>query len=301
MVTGASGLVGTGLIDALSSDKNEVLALSSKDLDLRVQSQVESVFQTFRPNLVYHLAADVFGLGGNSKYRSDILTNNVRINTNVIEAAAKHGVSKVVAMGSGCVYPDFENREPLTEDQIWSGPPHPSEAPYAHSKRLMLSHLEAAREQYNMDFAFVISGNLFGPGDNFNVEDGHVIPSLVAKFHAARQSGTAVRPWGTGRAIRDFTYSEDMASALLLIADRISGPVNAGSGHRHAISEIVGILSEFTGVQVEWDPSMPDGQLARFYDLSKLFGAGFQPKTDLKSGIAQTLGWYTENFPRVRR
>jgi GDP-L-fucose synthase len=223
------------------------------------------------------------------------------MNTNVIEAATKTGVFKIIAMGSGCVYPDFEDGSPLKEEQIWLGPPHPSEAPYAHSKRLMLSHLEAAREQFATDFAFVISGNLYGPGDNFNTEDGHVTPSLVAKFFEASRSGGVVRPWGTGSAIRDFTFNEDMASALILIANSISGPVNAGSGHRHSILEIVQALSNLTGVSVEWDSAMPDGQLARVYDLSRLFEAGFQPKTSLTEGLAKTFNWYADNYPNVRR
>jgi GDP-L-fucose synthase len=275
--------------------------VSSKNVDLRDAESTTRAFLDVQPVLVFHLAASVFGLGGNSKYRSDILVDNVRINTNVVEASIRSGVRKVVAMGSGCVYPDLEDGKPTSEDQMWDGPPHFSEGPYAHSKRLMAAHLEAAREQHGLDSAFVISGNLYGPRDNFNIEDGHVIPSLIAKFHDSVRNGTPVMPWGTGVAERDFTYSEDMAVALTVIAEKITGPVNTGSGHRHRISDIVEILQTITGATVEWDASKPDGQLSRTYNLGRLFDAGFRAQFDLKRGLTKTYEWYSENYPEVRR
>ena len=183
LITGGTGLVGRALVKFLASQgfKN-VIAIGSRDCDLRDGNEVQKLFSKASPDYLFHLAARVHGMGGNKKYKSDILYENVLINTNVVEHARRARVKKVVAMGSGCVYPELAGQEELFEEQIWIGPPHPSEDSYAHSKRLMLAQLEAAREQYGFASAFAISGNLYGPHDNFNAEEGHVIPSLVAKF-----------------------------------------------------------------------------------------------------------------------
>ena len=302
LITGGSGLVGQALTKFLRMHGYENLkSLSSSDCDLRNGKEVEQVLSDEKPDFVFHLAAKVFGLGGNAKFKSDVLVDNVLINTNVVEASRKVNVKKIVAMGSGCVYPDFADQKPVREEQIWEGAPHPSEDSYGHSKRLMLAHLQASRSQFGTKFAFAISGNLYGPGDNFDIENGHVTPSLISKFHTAKRQGRKVSVWGTGAAIRDFTYSDDMAAALYIILQNQEGPINAGSGNRHSIREIVEILSEHTGVEVEWDGSKPDGQLARFYDMSKLEAAGFKPVVGLKEGVIKTFDWYAENFPNVRK
>jgi GDP-L-fucose synthase len=256
--------------------------------------------QKVQPDCVFHLAARVHGLGGNAKYKSDVLVENVLINTHVIEEARKVGVQKIVTMGSGCVYPELKGQQELFEEHIWTGPPHSSEDSYAHAKRLMLAQLDAAREQYGLSSAFVISGNLYGPHDNFNTEDGHVIPSLVAKFHASKRDKTAVKVWGSGVAIRDFTHASDMGKALLSILHHCEGPVNAGSGQRHPIRDIVTALSEHTDVEVEWDSSKPDGQLVRYYNLDNLLASGFKAEVKLADGIVDTYNWYAKNRHSVR-
>ncbi len=296
LVTGGTGLVGMALSRSLADEgyKN-VVSIGSRDCDLRDSRATEKLFSETRPDYLFHLAARVHGIGGNTKYKSDVLYENVMINTNVIEFARRCGVKKIVAMGSGCVYPELKGQQELFEAQIWTGPPHSSEDSYAHAKRLMLAQLNAAKEQYGLSSAFVISGNLYGPHDNFNVEDGHVIPSLVAKFHAAKEKGEAVKVWGTGAAIRDFTYSEDTASALIAILKYLEGPVNMGSGQRHPIRDIVSILSELTGVEVEWDTGKPDGQLVRYYNLDLLAETGFVAKYSLVEGVKNTYEWYVEN------
>jgi GDP-L-fucose synthase len=302
VVTGGSGLVGAALVAELQKlGFYNVVSLGSRDCDLRDGSAVDALFQKEKPDYVFHMAAKVFGLGGNARFKSDVLVDNVLINTNVIESSRKVNVKKIVAMGSGCVYPDFGDSRPVSEDQIWNGPPHPSEDSYGHSKRLMLAQLNAAKEQYGLNFAFAISGNLYGPADNFDTLNGHVTPSLVAKFFEAANAGTDVSVWGTGAAIRDFTYSDDMARALIEIFMNLEGPVNAGSGQRHAIREIVEILASHTGVKVSWDSTKPDGQLARFYDLSKLKNLGFSPLVDLQAGVTKTYDWYAANYPNVRK
>ena len=301
VVTGGTGLVGKALTSALVREGFEnVLSIGSKDCDLRDSSAVASYMQSVKPDYVFHMAARVHGLGGNTLYKSDVLVENVLINTNVIEHARRNGVKKIVAMGSGCVYPQLTDEE-LFEDQMWDGPPHPSEDSYAHSKRLMMAQLSAAKEQYGLSSVFAISGNLYGPGDNFNIDEGHVTPSLISKFHKAKMDGTSVSVWGSGVAIRDFSHCDDTADALIALFYNLEGAVNLGSGMRHPIGDIVKVLQEITGVTVDWDASKPDGQLVRFYNLDRLMSTGFKPKVSLSDGVRRTYEWYAENYLTARR
>lgn len=301
VVTGGTGLVGKALTNALKNEgfKN-VLSIGSRDCDLRDSSAVSTYMKNAKPDYVFHMAARVHGLGGNRLYKSDVLVENVLINTNVIEHARRNGVKKIVAMGSGCVYPQLTDEE-LFEDQMWDGPPHPSEDSYAHSKRLMMAQLSAAKEQYGLSSVFAISGNLYGPGDNFNIEEGHVTPSLISKFHQAKMESTSVSVWGSGVAIRDFSHCDDTADALIKLFYNLEGAVNLGSGMRHPIRDIVEALQEITSVPVDWDSSKPDGQLVRFYNLDRLMETGFQPKISLNDGVKQTYDWYARNYGTARR
>ena len=301
LVTGGTGLVGRALINELHAQGlTNTLSLGSRDCDLRDARGVQDLMERERPDYVFHMAARVHGLGGNTMYKSDILVDNVLINTNVVEQSRRCGVKKIVAMGSGCVYPELKGQQELFEDQVWIGPPHPSEDSYAHAKRLMLAQLDAARNQYGLSSAFVISGNLYGPHDSFNVEEGHVTPSLVAKFHEAKQKGTPVKVWGTGAAIRDFTYSADVARALIAILRNLEGAVNMGSGQRHPIRDIVDVLHALTKVPVEWDSTKPDGQLVRFYNLDRLSSTGFKAAVTLEEGVRRTYDWYAANCSIAR-
>lgn len=302
LITGGTGLIGHALSRELTGEGfTNIVSIGSRDCDLRDSNAVSRMINQIAPDYVFHLAARVHGIGGNARYKSDILVDNVLINTNVVEYSRRSGVKKIVAMGSGCVYPELKGQEELFEHQIWIGPPHPSEDSYAHSKRLMLAQLDAAREQYGLSSAFVVSGNLYGPNDNFNIEEGHVIPSLVAKFFDAACRGKPVSIWGSGVAIRDFSYCDDTASALIAILCNVEGAVNLGSGMRHPIRDIVDTLQALTGVPVEWDADKPDGQLRRYYNLDKLKNAGFDAKISLHEGICQTYEWYAANWQTARR
>lgn len=302
LITGGTGLVGRAMSTALAQEGFEnIISLSSRDCDLRDGAAVSRLLSEASPDYVFHLAARVHGIGGNMRYKSDILVDNVLINTNVVEYSRRAGVKKIVAMGSGCVYPELKGQEELFEDQVWMGPPHPSEDSYAHSKRLMLAQLDAAKEQYGLSSAFVISGNLYGPHDSFNTEEGHVIPSLVAKFFDAAREGKPVKVWGSGVAIRDFTYCDDTAAALIAILRNLEGAVNMGSGMRHPIRDIVETLQAITNVPVEWDSSKPDGQLVRYYNLDRLQSTGFKAKVDLAEGVKRTYEWYAANWQIARK
>lgn len=302
LITGGTGLVGRALLHALRDEGfTNVVGIGSRDCDLRDSTAVGIQMNRLRPDYVFHMAARVHGLGGNTLYKSDILVDNVLINTNIVEYARRSGVKKIVAMGSGCVYPELKGQQELFEHQVWNGPPHPSEDSYAHSKRLMFAQLSAAQEQYGFLSAFVISGNLYGPHDNFNVEEGHVIPSLIAKFHEAKRIGTSVKVWGSGVAVRDFTYADDTARALIAILRNLEGAVNLGSGQRHQIRDIVDTLHTLTGVPVEWDAAKPDGQLVRYYNLDRLASTGFLAQMSLANGVRHTYEWYEQHRENVRK
>lgn len=302
LITGGTGLVGRALSRTLAEEGFvNVISVGSHDCDLRDSVAVSQLMSKISPDYVFHLAARVHGIGGNTRYKSDILVDNVLINTNVVEYSRRVGVKKIVAMGSGCVYPELKGQEELFESQVWLGPPHPSEDSYAHSKRLMLAQLDAAQEQYGLSSAFVISGNLYGPQDSFNIEEGHVIPSLVAKFHTAKRNGSSVKAWGSGVAIRDFSYADDTARALVAILHNLEGAVNMGSGMRHPIRDIVDTLQALTGVPVEWDASKPDGQLVRYYNLDRLMSTGFTARVALPEGIRSTYEWYEKNWETARK
>ncbi len=304
VVTGAGGLVGTALLALLAETGfTNVLAPRSAEVDLRDPVATNAYFLKVKPAYVYHLAARVYGILGNMENKGLSYFENVMINTNVVEASRIARVRKIVAMGSGAVYPYPPPHKLLEEDDIWSGQPHPSEDSYAHSKRAMLAQLVAYKEQYGLDFVFAISGNLYGPNDKFDIEHGHVTPALVAKFHAAKAAGTTVSVWGNGSAVRDFTHSTDAALALLTVMEKGQGAINIGSGDIRPIRDIVTTLAEVTGMvdQVVWDASKPNGQEFRAYRLDRLMTLGFRPKVDLRSGLKQVFRWYAENVATARK
>lgn len=303
LITGGTGLVGHALAEELTKNGfNKIYPLSSSECDLRDKDATLSLFNSIKPNYVFHLAARVHGLGGNSKYKDDILVDNLMINTNVIESSIKNNVKKIICMGSGCVYPELDYGLDLVETDIWKGPPHESEDSYGFAKRLMYAHLIAAKKQYNLNSCFVISGNLYGPYDKFNYNEGHVIPSLIRKFYeASKTEHKVVKVWGSGAAIRDFTFSVDAARALLyMFENNFEGPINLGSNIKASIADIVNILSKITGCSVQWDSSKPDGQLYRCYNTEKLSNLGFLPKYDLETGIRVTYKWFSENYGDIR-
>lgn len=303
LVTGASGVIGAALVNELAtSGYRTVAAVASEDFDLRQEAATARMFRAVRPEVVFHLAARVYGIGGNSRHRAVSFLDNVRMNTNVVEAARRARVKKIVAMGSVAMYSDVVPL-PMRETDVWLGPPHFSEAPYAQAKRAMLAQLEAYREDDGLDFALALATNLFGPHDRFNEVTGHVVPALVSKFHRAVQVGGEMRVWGSGTAQRDFLYSADAARALRMIGEEFSGPINVASGVsvtiRHLVDELTRV-SGFSGVVI-WDSAMPDGQSLREYDISGLHGLGFEPSYSLSHGLEATFRWYAEHHAEARR
>jgi len=304
LITGGSGLAGINLREYLQSQGfTKILAPTSKECDLTERQVVRDYFQRHLPEYVFHMAGFVRGIMGNMRNQGEAYCKNTLINTHVIDACHEAGVKKVVAMGTAAMYPDPENGVPLTEPDVWKGPPHPSEYGYAQSKRGMLAQLQTYENSYGMNYAFAFCTNLYGPHDRFNTETGHVIPSLVKKFHDAMPAKTTVTVWGDGSAHRDFLYIKDCSRALHTIMAKITGPVNLASGTTRKIRDVVNILAGHSGMseQVVWDTSKPNGYLFRTYDVSRLRAAGFTCQYSLELALPETYNWYAKHDGATRQ
>ncbi len=303
LITGGSGLAGINLREYLQSQGfPRILAPASPDCDLTDRQTVLHYFERNQPDYVFHMAGFVRGIMGNMRDQGEAYLKNTLINTHVVDACHKARVKKVVAMGTAAMYPDPEPGVPLAEADVWKGPPHPSEYGYAQAKRGMLAQLQAYENSYGMPYAFAFSTNLYGPHDRFNTETGHVIPSLVKKFHDAIQAKTPVTVWGDGSAHRDFLYIKDAARALHTIMDYVNGPVNLATGKAQNIRDVVNILASYTGMkeQIVWDTSKPSGYIYRAYDVSRLHAAGFTCRYTLEQALHETYDWYASHSGAVR-
>ena len=291
-------MIGRRVVEALQGRGYDVTGLRRSDADLTNRDATNHAFEQARPQMVIHLAARVAGLGGNLAAPGRMFYDNILINTNVIEAARLAGARKVVAVGSTAVYSDIVSL-PMREDDIWLGPPHGSEAPYGNAKRAMLAQLEAYKLEYGLDYAYAYATltNSFGPDDTFDEKHGHVMPSLISKFHRAIQNNENVTIWGSGTPQRDFIYSKDAAAALVTIMESGAGAINVASGQETSVRNLVNLMAEIAGFrgQLLWDSTKPDGQALRKYDISRLSALGFTPRYDLRTGIAETFDWYTRN------
>lgn len=298
LVTGARGLVGSGLVEHLRAEGyTNVLELGRQDCDLTDTASTRAYFEKSQPAYVFHAAARVYGIMGNMKNKALSFYDNVMINTNVVDASQKVGVKKITVMGTGAVYPYPSPGLPLKEGMIFLGEPHPAENSYAHAKRAMLAMLRAYEESYGMEWAYVVSCNLFGPRDKFDTEFGHVVPSLIKKFFDAKRRGEKVVVWGNGSAKRDFMYVKDTARVGLAIMQNISGPANIGSGNVYSIRDIVDMIADIANMHdyVVWDETKPNGQDYRAYDLSRIGSIGFNCQYTIRQGLEETWAWYSAN------
>lgn len=296
LVTGARGLVGSAIVEHLRQQGyTDLIEVGRDACDLTDARATRDFFERAKPRYVFHAAGRVYGIGGNLRNKALSFYDNVMINTNVVDASHRAGVAKIAAFGTGAVYPYPPPGQPFREDMIFLGEPHHSEDSYSHAKRAMLAMLRAYRESYGLDWAYIVAGNQYGPRDRFDAEQGHVVPSLIKKFHDARENGGKVVVWGDGSARRDFMYVKDTARAAVTIMERIDGPVNLGSGNIVTIREVVEVLTDITGThgRVEWDASKPNGREYLGYDLSRLRGAGFSCNYTMREGLEETWSWYT--------
>lgn len=289
-ITGGAGMVGQALIAQLHlQNYNDLLFPSSKDLDLLNGLQVAAYVEKHQPEVVFHCAARVGGLGCNLNNHQGMYEDNVQINNNVIAACEDNNVQKIIAMGTGAVYPEKSIGTLYQESMILEGQPHASEQGYARAKREMYRVLL----QSKLDFVYVVSCNLYGPNDNYDLQLGHVIPALIRKFSEAKKNNSSVSVWGDGSAQRDFLYVEDAARALILMMEQFSGAINLASGEVHSIKQAVELLSKVAAVNdIEWDSAMPNGQAYRGYDLTQLNALGFKSGFSLEQGLTSAYGWY---------
>jgi GDP-L-fucose synthase len=298
VVTGGAGFLGRHVVTRLRAMPGvEVVVPRSKDFNLVEGAQVLRLYDEARPEMVIHLAAVVGGIGHNQKNPGRFLYENLMMGTQLIEQARRFGVRKFVALGTVCAYPKF-TPTPFKEDDLWNGYPEETNAPYGLAKKMMLAQLQAYRAQYGMNGIYLLPANLYGPGDNFDLETSHVIPALIRKCVTARREGRpAIDAWGSGTASREFLYVEDCAQGILQAAAQYDGPdpVNLGTGEEITIKNLVQLIIKLTGFEgnVHWQGEKPDGQPRRRLDTTRaLREFGFRANTRLEDGLRKTVAWY---------
>jgi GDP-L-fucose synthase len=304
-VAGAGGLVGSALVRALRKEGvQQLLTPKSAELDLRSQVEVDRFFARERPEVVYLAAAKVGGIHANDTYPADFIRDNLQIQTNVIESAHRHGTRKLLFLGSSCIYPKFAP-QPMPESCLLSGPLEPTNEWYAIAKIAGLKMCQAYRKQYGFNAISVMPTNLYGPGDNFDLQNSHVLPALIRKFHEAKQLGNAqVVVWGTGSPRREFLHVDDLADACVFLMNNYeSGElINVGWGEDVSIAELARLVGEVVGYpgEIVFDSSKPDGTPRKLLDVSRLSQQGWRPKIELKAGISSTYAWFRSNLNDLR-
>lgn len=300
-VAGHAGLVGAAIVRRLQSEGFLNLVLRThKELDLTRQQAVENFFNQEKPAFVIVAAAKVGGIYANNTYPADFIGINLQIQTNVIDAAYKSGVKKLLFLGSSCIYPKLAP-QPIKEESLLTGPLEPTNEWYAVAKIAGIKMCQAYRLQYKWDAISGMPTNLYGPHDNFHPENSHVLPALIRRFHEAKVSGLKeVVVWGTGSPLREFLHVDDLADAVLFLMLHYSDTthVNVGSGKEVSIKELAELVKEVVGYEgcLTWDLSKPDGTPRKLMDSSTLENLGWQAKISLRDGLVGTYKWYVENY-----
>ena len=293
LVTGGGGFVGSQLVERLERDDHEVFVARRRDYDLTEMRDAARLFADARPELVFHLAAEVGGIGANRANPGRYWYANLMMGAHVLEQARRRQTRKVMLAGTVCAYPKH-TPVPFREEQLWNGYPEETNAPYGVAKKTLLVGAQAYREQYGTNAIFLLPTNLYGPRDNFDLATSHVIPALIRKM---LENPAKVVLWGDGSPTREYLYVEDCVDGLLLAAERYDGaePVNLGTGVETSIRETAELVADIVGFEGEivWDTSMPNGQPRRSLDASRaeqLFG--FRAETPLREGLERTVAWY---------
>jgi len=304
LVTGGRGFLGKHLVDCLIRSGVTAIAQSSS-VDLRNQNEVSELFRRLRrPDLVFHLAARVGGIGANRREPGSFFYDNMMMGLNVLEQARLSGVKKVVIVGTACSYPKYAP-VPFRESGLWNGYPEETNAPYGIAKKALLVMAQAYRQQFECNFIMCIPANLYGPGDNFDLKNSHVIPAMIRKFDDAKRAGLrSVTLWGDGSPTREFLYVDDAARGLLFAAKQYDSPepINLGTGHEISIKDLAAMIAEIVGYDggIEWDKTQPNGQPRRSLDASRARELlGFAPEVSLRDGLASTVEWYKANRDEI--
>ncbi|UKA62113.1 GDP-L-fucose synthase family protein [Arthrobacter sp. FW306-04-A] len=304
-VAGHRGLVGSAIWRKLENEGfTQLVGEPSAELDLKDRDAVFEFFAGSKPRYVVLAAAKVGGILANNTYPVDFLSDNLRIQVNVLDAAREHGVERLLFLGSSCIYPKFAE-QPIREDSLLTGHLEPTNDAYAIAKIAGVIQVQAVRRQYGLPWISAMPTNLYGPGDNFSPKGSHVLPALIRRYDEAAKSGApVVTNWGTGSPRREFLHVDDMAAACLHLLENYDGPeqVNVGTGTDVTIKELAGIVANSVGFSgaIEWDTSKPDGTPRKLLDVSKLSKAGWSASIDLEDGIRSTVDWYRSNLAEIR-
>ncbi|MFE5210512.1 GDP-L-fucose synthase family protein [Streptomyces sp. NPDC056600] len=295
-VAGHRGLVGSAVVRRLTADGHQVLTRGRADLDLRDAAATAAYLAEIRPDAVVLAAAKVGGIMANSTRPVEFLEDNLRIQLSVISGAHAAGVGRLLFLGSSCIYPKFAP-QPIREDALLTGPLEPTNEPYALAKIAGICQVQSYRRQFGASWISAMPTNLYGPGDNFDLETSHVLPALIRRFHEARASGADhVTLWGSGSPRREFLHVDDLASACVRLLETYDGdePVNVGCGEDLTIRALAETVAEVTGFagEIRWDTSKPDGTPRKLLDVSRLTALGWKPSIALRDGIAGTYRWW---------
>ena len=298
LVTGGGGFLGSHLVERLEADGHDVFAARRRDYDLTRWEDSTAMFEEARPERVFHLAAEVGGIGANLENPGRYWYANLMMGAHVLEQSRLHRIEKLVIVGTVCAYPKL-TPVPFKEENLWDGYPEETNAPYGVAKKAVLVGAQAYREQYGLHSVFLLPTNLYGPRDNFHPTNAHVIPDLIRKMI---ESSDEIVLWGDGSPTREFLYVDDCVEGLVLAADRYVGaePVNLGAGKEVSIRELADAVAKVTGFtgRIEWDATKPNGQPRRSVDASRareLFG--FEARTPLREGLERTVAWYRQQAP----
>ncbi|MET8317088.1 GDP-L-fucose synthase [Rhodococcus erythropolis] len=304
-VAGHRGLVGSSVWRKLeSAGFSRLLGQTSAELDLCDREAVFDFFAREKPTNVILAAAKVGGIAANSTFLVDFLSENLRIQVNVLDAALAHGVERLLFLGSSCIYPKLAP-QPIKEEYLLTGHLEPTNDAYAIAKIAGILHVQAARRQHGRSWISAMPTNLYGPGDNFSPRGSHVLPALVRRYDEAQSSAVPlVVNWGSGNPRREFLHVDDLASACLHLLDNYDGAshVNVGTGEDHTIREIASMVADEVGYtgETRWDTSKPDGTMQKLLDVSMIRELGWRPTIGLREGIASTVSWYRDNIGAVR-
>jgi GDP-L-fucose synthase len=299
LVAGANGMVGSAIVRNLKSKGyTNIIKGTRDDVDFTNQDETERYFCSEEPEYVFVAAAKVGGIMANNNYKADFLTENLQIQTNLIQQSYNFGVKKLLFLGSSCIYPKFAT-QPITEDQLMTGPLEPTNDAYAIAKIAGIKMCQAYREQYGFNAISLMPTNLYGPNDNFDLETSHVLPALVKKFHDA-SLGESVTLWGDGSAMREFLHVDDLAEACYFCMQDYdeSQHINVGTGEDVTIKELAAMIADVVGFvgNIKWDTTKPNGTPRKVMNVDKIKSLGWEPKISLYEGINETYKWYLRNL-----
>ncbi len=299
LVAGGSGLVGSAIVRELKRLNKDVLGISSKDVDLLDRKKTFAFINNLKPTAIIDSAAKVGGIGGNNSYPVEFLSQNLQIQSNLMDAAHAAKVSKFVFLGSSCIYPK-DCAQPMKEEYLLTGALEQTNSAYAVAKIAGIELIKSYRKEYGYKWISVMPTNMYGPNDNFDLENGHVLPVLIRKFIEAKRSDSGkVTLWGSGSPLREFLHVDDLAKAIVLCMDKYddSRQINIGSGQEVSIKDLADKISKAVGFsgEISWDSSKPDGTMRKILDSSKIANLGWKPLISLDQGIASTVEWYLQN------